>query len=229
MDALVQYLAEGKDPSAAAGLNADLASRLVALLGQAPAPVRIVSGYRTPERQAQILAENMGKYGLGGQQGAWLADVQAMGPQAAGEKWRPIFRDAGVTKFIAMPNYSQHQKGSAVDLSYASEAAKQWVHDNAAQFGLHFPMAHEDWHIEALGGPAGGSAPVGTPPALSGGNPIAAALARAFGGAARTPAQAPTPRPAPDPAANVAAVDPTRMATLIAEMQQAVSRPQRQG
>jgi hypothetical protein len=47
--------------------------------------------------------------------------------------------------------------GEAVDLGsvdgkFGKTAAGQWLHANAAKFGLYFPMNHEDWHIEMTGG-----------------------------------------------------------------------------
>lgn len=50
---------------------------------------------------------------------------------------------------VAKPGTSKHETGQAVDLSFATPAAKAWAHANAAAFGLTFPVTGEDWHIEA--------------------------------------------------------------------------------
>jgi hypothetical protein len=55
----------------------------------------------------------------------------------------------------AKPGHSKHERGTAADLAYADDAARQWAHANAAQFGLKFPMLtrapgkkFEPWHVE---------------------------------------------------------------------------------
>jgi hypothetical protein len=49
---------------------------------------------------------------------------------------------------VAAPGTSQHETGMAADLKFASPEAKQWVHENAARFGMHFPGS--DIHIEPI-------------------------------------------------------------------------------
>lgn len=58
---------------------------------------------------------------------------------------------------VAEPGTSKHETGQAVDLSFANPTAKTWAHDNAAAYGLTFPVKGEDWHIEAssTGNPVG--------------------------------------------------------------------------
>ena len=57
----------------------------------------------------------------------------------------------------------------AVDLGFGSPEVKDWVHQNAGAYGLTFPMAHEPWHIELVGGRSGGqAAPVQMASAVSG-------------------------------------------------------------
>ncbi len=51
----------------------------------------------------------------------------------------------------APPGQSNHNHGRAADISFNTEAARQWFHANAANFGLGFPIPSEDWHIEPLG------------------------------------------------------------------------------
>jgi len=53
---------------------------------------------------------------------------------------------------VAPPGKSRHNHGIAADLAFATDADRQWAHENAAQFGLNFRMGHEPWHIELIGG-----------------------------------------------------------------------------
>lgn len=123
-----------KDASHVDGLDEAFATNLAALIQDAPPEIRdglgIYSGYRSPERQAQLYQEALRKYGS---------------PQAA-RRW------------VAPPGRSNHNHGKAVDISYngrslkhAPDNVRKWVHENAKKYGLHFPMAHEPWHIEPLG------------------------------------------------------------------------------
>jgi LAS superfamily LD-carboxypeptidase LdcB len=145
----------GGRPDALTGLQGGFSGSLQRMFAEAPEEIRsglkISSAYRSPQRQAEIIAENMGKYGFGADQRTrWLADVKAMGPEAAGARWAGNLRGAGMTKMVGLPGRSNHQRGEAVDLKYGSSAARQWVHANAGKYGLHFPMAWEDWHIEPI-------------------------------------------------------------------------------
>jgi len=54
-------------------------------------------------------------------------------------------------KMVARPGRSQHNFGRAADLKYLGDDAKAWVHQNAANYGLNFPMSYEPWHIELAG------------------------------------------------------------------------------
>lgn len=125
----------GTRPDAITGLQDPFEASLAALFAAAPPNVqqalRISSAYRSPERQAQLWQEALAKYGS---------------PEAA-RKW------------VAPPGRSQHNHGNAVDLRYLDPVAQEWVHANAARFGLHFPMSHEPWHIEPLGARGATSAP----------------------------------------------------------------------
>lgn len=60
-------------------------------------------------------------------------------------------------KWTACPGGSRHGFGIAADLSFNGtscsggwdcNAAAKWVHANAANYGLHFRMSWEPWHIE---------------------------------------------------------------------------------
>lgn len=127
-------------------LDADFQSRLDALMRDAQAQghnIGIGSGYRTPERQAQLYQEAVEKYGS----------------------------EAEARKHVAPPGHSFHNKGLAADLSYSSPEAQRWVAANAGNYGLHFPMSYENWHVEPFG-TRGGSQN-----ALPGGATVANSLA----------------------------------------------------
>jgi hypothetical protein len=158
VERLVPFLRGGKTRDDLTGLNPSFAESLANLVEAAPPEIRhslgIVSAYRSPERQAQLFSQAVAKYGS----------------EAAARKW------------VAPPGRSKHNHGDAVDLSFgakgtpAYDAAVKYAHENAAKYGLAFPMAHENWHVEpvgarakmlpaAAGGPAQG-------PAAPGGSPV---------------------------------------------------------
>ena len=90
---------------------------------------------------------------------------------------------------VARPGKSKHQHGTAADLygfglkggAQVSPETRAWVHANAANHGLYFPMSHEPWHIQLVdrhGGPVGQE-----PGAIDldvSGSPLAATLASAI-------------------------------------------------
>lgn len=121
-------------PDAIDGLDASFATNLAAMLEDAPPGIReglgLMSAYRSEDRQAELWAEAVAKYGS---------------PEAA-RKW------------VAPPGRSEHNSGTAVDLSWNGRSLKHapqevidWVHANASKYGMYFPMAHEPWHIEPVG------------------------------------------------------------------------------
>lgn len=55
------------------------------------------------------------------------------------------------SKWVARPGTSNHEFGLANDLEFGPGGVA-WAHANAAKFGLGFPMAHENWHIELAEG-----------------------------------------------------------------------------
>ena len=118
-------------PDSFTGLDPQFLSALQAMIGGAPPEIqqnlRIMSGYRSPEKQAEL----------------WQGALQKYGSPEAARKW------------VAPPGKSFHNKGGAVDLKYASDAARKWAHENAGQFNLHFPLSNEDWHIEMAGSRGG--------------------------------------------------------------------------
>lgn len=136
---LYARLTAGKGRESVDGLQDSFATNLAAMFDDAPPGIKeglgIYSGYRSNERQAQIFAGAVDKYGS----------------EAAARKW------------AAPPGRSFHNKGEAVDLSYngrslqhAPKEVVDWVHQNAGKYGLYFPMAHEPWHVEPMGTRRGG-------------------------------------------------------------------------
>lgn len=121
---LSTVLASGKDAKHITGMASDFAGKLAKMLASMPddlkGSVTINSGFRSPERQQEL----------------WLQALQKYRSPEAARKW------------VAPPGNSQHNKGNAADLGYSSDAARQWMHANAGSYGLSFPLANEDWHIE---------------------------------------------------------------------------------
>jgi hypothetical protein len=146
-----------KGPEAIQGMNGDFAVKLSQLFQSAPPEIKdklgVFSGFRTPQQQADIIAKNMSQYGLS--RSAWEADVAALGPVKAGEKWAGDFKRSGLSATYGRPGGSNHQKGLAADVSYNGETLAKappdvvnWLHQNAGKYGLSFPLANENWHIE---------------------------------------------------------------------------------
>lgn len=105
------------------GINPDFERRALAFLNDNPAGVGIRSGFRSADKQQQL----------------WDAAVAKYGSPEAARKW------------VAPPGRSKHNHGVALDLSYETPEARKWAHENAAAYGLNFPMSHEPWHVEPLG------------------------------------------------------------------------------
>lgn len=127
-------------PDSFSGMDPRFSFALQQMFAAAPpeiqAQLRVSSGYRSPERQAELWQGALAKYGS---------------PDAA-RKW------------VAPPGRSNHNHGYAADLKYLSPVAQQWAHQNAGQFGLAFPLSNENWHVELAGARgAGGSATAGMP------------------------------------------------------------------
>lgn len=80
-------------------------------------------GYRSNAEQTQLWEDALAKYG---------------DPEIA-DNW------------VARPGNSNHEKGVAADLQFADDAARRWAHDNAAKYGLVFPLGNEPWHVELAG------------------------------------------------------------------------------
>lgn len=123
-----------KDVSHISGLNDLFAVKLSRFMQAAPPEIReklgVYSGARSVERQQELWDEALKKYGSA----------------AEARKW------------VAPPGKSEHNHGNAADLGYDGQSLKnappevvKWVHENAEQFGLKFPLANENWHIEDSG------------------------------------------------------------------------------
>jgi LAS superfamily LD-carboxypeptidase LdcB len=122
--ALSPYLGSGKSEQHLTGMQSQFQSNLAKMMAAAPQEVRdsttINSGYRSVERQQQLWAEALQKYGS---------------PEAA-RKW------------VAPPGNSQHNKGYAADMGFQTDEARNWFHANASKFGMSFPLGNEPWHME---------------------------------------------------------------------------------
>lgn len=130
-------------------LNLDdaFADNLAALIQDAPAHIRegirLGSAYRSNERQKELF-ENSDKTG------------------------RMVAYPAGYVKPDgSIARGSNHLHGRAVDLTYngarldkATQEVRDWVHQNAGNYGLRFPMSWEPWHIEPNGGATSASTTV---------------------------------------------------------------------
>lgn len=144
-EALAGRLTSDKGRSHVDGLSDAFAVRLARMMEAAPDGLTIFSGFRDTKRQAEL----------------WDAAVKKYGSPAAARKW------------VAPPGKSQHNHGNAVDLRFASDEARQWAHDHAAEFGLTFPLGNEPWHIEAAEARrSGATSDVSDEPQPSGGDPF---------------------------------------------------------
>jgi hypothetical protein len=119
------------------GMNSEFQTRLANLLSAAPEAYRanlgIYSGFRDQAKQDRLFAAAVKKYGSEGAARKWVAKK------------------------------SEHTAGFAADVGWnggslkgAPPAAIKWLHDNAASYGLHFPLSNENWHIEPVEVRAGG-------------------------------------------------------------------------
>lgn len=125
---IIAQRAPGRNRSHVDGLTDTKALRLAAFLQDNPHGVELGSGARSMERQQQL----------------WDAAVQKYGSAEAARKW------------VAPPGRSQHNHGNAADLRYKTAEAQKWAHENAAKYGLTFPMGHEPWHVETIEARKGG-------------------------------------------------------------------------
>lgn len=121
---LSTVLASGKGASHITGMQADFQKRLATMIASMPkdlqGSVTINSGFRSVERQQEL----------------WLQALRKYGSPEAARRW------------VAPPGRSNHNKGLAADLGYSSDDARQWIHQNAGNYGLSFPLKNENWHVE---------------------------------------------------------------------------------
>lgn len=111
-------------PDSFTGMNPEFNTALERLFAEAPPEIRsglqVYSGYRSPERQAEL----------------WADALQRYGSEAEARRW------------VAPPGRSQHNHGNAADLRFANDDVLNYVHQNAGNYGLAFPLSNENWHIE---------------------------------------------------------------------------------
>lgn len=141
-------LVAGKNKISVTNLDSGFTSALEKMITALPEELRgqvsIYSGWR-PSTRAEAPADYVGET----QDEIFAKAVAKYGSEAAARK------------YAAPPGKSNHNRGQAADLTYGSDAAREWVHANAAKFGLSFPMGHEPWHVEpvsARDGSGGGTA-----------------------------------------------------------------------
>ncbi len=111
----------------------------------------VASGYRTGEKQRQLLEERVQSY------------------QAAGLSYGDAWEEAA--DWVALPGYSEHQTGLAVDINQeigrsTAEEVYTWLAENAHRYGfiLRYPQGKEDitgyscepWHYRYVGREAAG-------------------------------------------------------------------------
>lgn len=100
--------------------EAEFNRRLQKMMSEAPGGISITSGKRDPQKQKDLWAKALKKYG---------------DPEIA-DNW------------VARPGTSKHEHGLAADLKFANDAVKKWFNENAKKYGLYFPMGNEPWHIQ---------------------------------------------------------------------------------
>lgn len=98
-------------------------SAIQKLIAASGGKISVSSGKRSSDRQTQLWAEALKKYGS---------------PKKA-RKW------------VAPPGHSKHELGLANDLKFADPATRAWAHQHAGEYGLIFPLANEAWHVEPIG------------------------------------------------------------------------------
>lgn len=105
----------------ASDLQRPMAQAVAQLLSAARGRVRLVSGWRSPERQEQL----------------WSAALQRYGDPEVADNW------------VARPGSSMHERGLAVDLGGDLELAARLVEQLGLP--LYRPLPNEPWHFELLG------------------------------------------------------------------------------
>lgn len=103
------------------GLHPRLRQAVDTLVRAADGAVRLVSGFRTSDHQAQLWSEALARYG----------SVEAA------DDW------------VAPPGASMHERGLAVDLGGDLDRAVQLIAE--LDLPLYRPLSNEPWHFELLG------------------------------------------------------------------------------
>lgn len=103
------------------GLHPELAAAVDEIVTRSVGRVWLVSGLRSPERQAELWADALREHGS---------------PEAA-DDW------------VARPGTSMHERGLAVDLGGDLAEAVRLVEQ--LDLPLHRPLPHEPWHFELSG------------------------------------------------------------------------------
>lgn len=126
------------------GLDPEFQSNLSRLIADANerfgGTMSIYSGYRSPERQAELWAEALERYGS----------------EAEARKW------------VAPPGNSQHNRGMAADMAWNGQTIhygspiSDWLSANLGNYGLTRPLSNEGWHIEPIGARGGTGAGSGS-------------------------------------------------------------------
>lgn len=159
-DAILTSGAATTRENSISGMNPEFANNLNTAFRELPEDLRgkltVYSGYRDASVQADIVANNMTKYGFNATDvAAWKSDVASMGAEAAGQKWSEQFSGSGMRKFVALPGSSKHQKGEAADLMFdgvrldeIDEETRTRIHEHLGKYGLTFRMSHEPWQVE---------------------------------------------------------------------------------
>lgn len=109
-------------------------SALQKLIAGSGGKITVTSGKRETKRQQELWEQALKKYGSEAAARKWVAPP-------TGYK----LSDGSVAKG------SRHESGLAADLKYADEQTRKWAHEMAKQYGLHFPLSNENWHVELLG------------------------------------------------------------------------------
>lgn len=147
-DFLIDRLEPGHASEHITGMNPELQTNLTAFFQAAPPEIAeglgILSGYRSEERQRQLYEEK-------------IRQVRAQHPN-----WSESRVIAEARRWVAPPGSSQHNHGNAADLTWNGASLSQapgwvvtWLHQNAPDYGLVFPLSNENWHIELEGARGG--------------------------------------------------------------------------
>lgn len=122
------------DSNGTQGLDSKFSNQIERMVADAPGNANVFSGRRDTGRQKELWQEALQKYGSEQEARRWVAPPTGT-----------RMSDGTIAQG------SRHESGIAADLKYENDSVKQWFHDNAHRYGLHFPLDNEDWHIEPIG------------------------------------------------------------------------------